>query len=203
MLQPQVRTRLQCEDAAATATFQRGLDLAAKIQSLETKPANGSASRLHNSMEAVTVTQDGARVVYTMQLSCTEQNEVFCARANDDSRLVVFTDDGSEVTLIASSTISKEWDVSQGERINLTGIGAKEKQEGTKASKMVTVPLRLRWALAATMVTGYVVYDAVLPDGIDILVGKPAINRWGSSLTHVTCVWSSPKCRLQLAYHWW
>ena len=150
MLQPQVRTTLQCEDAAATAAIQHGLNLAAKIQSSETKTVDGSASRLQHSKGAVSVTKDGARVVYTMQLSCMEQNEVFCARDTDDNRLVVFIDDGSEVTLIASSTISKEWDVSQGVRINLTGIGNKDKQEGTKASKMVTVPLRLRGALASS-----------------------------------------------------
>ena len=128
MLKPKVRTRLQCETEATTATIRRGLDLAAKIQALETKPADDSASQLQHSREAVTVTKDSARVVYTMQLSCTEQNEVFCARDTDDNRLVVFIDDGSEVTLIASSTISKEWDISQGERINLTGIGDKDKQ---------------------------------------------------------------------------
>ena len=44
---------------------------------------------------------------------------------------------------------------------------------------MVTVPLRLRGAMSATQVTGYVVPDAVLPNGIDILVGKPAIKSMG------------------------
>ena len=98
MLQPKVRTPLQCESEATAATIQRGLDLAAKIQASETKLADDSASKLRRSMAAVTVTKDGARVVYTMQLSCTEQNEVFCARDTDDNRLVVFIDDGSEVT---------------------------------------------------------------------------------------------------------
>ena len=117
--------------------------------------------------------------MYTMQLSCTAQNEVFCAQDNDDNRLVIFVDDGSEVTLIAASVISKEWEESEGERINLTGIGDKTKQEGTKASRMVTVPLKIRGAMTATWVTGYVVPDAVLPDGIDMLVGKPAIESMG------------------------
>ena len=179
MLQPQVRTRLQCEEAEDAAVVQRGLDLATTIQSLETKTADDTGSMPQQGVGAVTVTQEGTRVVYTMQLSCTAQNEVFCARDNDDNGLVVFIDDGSEVTLIANSTVSAEWEVSQGEHINLTGIGDKEKQEGTKASKMVTVPLRLRGAMSATWVTGYVVPDAVVPDGIDILVGKPAIKSMG------------------------
>ena len=171
---------MQCEDADADAMVQRGLELATQIQASETKSADGGASKLQQSIGAVMITKDGARVVYTMQLSCTEQNEVFCARDDDDNRLVLFVDYGSEVTLIAESTISKDWEVSQGENINLTGIGGKKKQEGTKASKMVTVPLRLRGAMAATWVTGHVVSDAVLPDGIDILVGKPAIKSMGT-----------------------
>ena len=112
-----------------------------------------------------------------MQLSCTEQNEVFCARDDNDNRLVVFVDDGSEVTLIAASAVSKEWDTTQGTDINITGIGASSK--GTQASKMVTVPLRLRTAMSETWLTGYVVPDNVLPIGIDILIGKPAIKHMG------------------------
>ena len=112
-----------------------------------------------------------------MQLSCTEQNEVFCARADNDNRLVVFVDDGSEVTLIASSAVSKEWDTTQGTDITITGIGVTNK--GMQASKMVTVPLRLRSAMLETWLTGYVVPDNVLPIRIDILVGKLAIKHMG------------------------
>ena len=57
-----------------------------------------------------------------MQLSCTEQNEVFCARDDNDNRLVVFVDDGSDVTLIAASAVSKEWDTTQCTDITITGI---------------------------------------------------------------------------------
>ena len=112
-----------------------------------------------------------------MQMACTEQNEVFCARDNDNNRLVVLIDDGSEVTLIAASAVSKEWEESQGESIHITGIG--ESKKGTYAASMVTVPLRLRGAMDATWITGYVVPDAVIPDGIDVLVGKPAIKEMG------------------------
>ena len=66
---------------------------------------------------------------------------------------------------------------SQGESINITGIG--ESKKGTYAAKMVTVPLRLRGAMEQTWITGYVVPDAVMPDGIDILIGKPAIKAMG------------------------
>ena len=140
MIEPQLRTRSQCEDAAVQSAVQCGLDLANKIQASAMKPA-GDTAPSNNGLGTVTITKDGDRVVYTMQLSCTEQNEVFCARDNDDNRLVFFVDDGSEVTLIAASVVSKEWEESAGERINLTGIGDKTKQEGTKASKMVTVPM--------------------------------------------------------------
>ena len=81
------------------------------------------------------------------------------------------------MTLIAASAVSKEWDTTQGTDINITGIGASS--EGTQASKMVTVPLRLRTAMSETWLTGYVVPDNVLPIGIDILIGKPAIKHMG------------------------
>ena len=97
------------------SAVQRGLNLANNIQASTMKPAGGTALS-HDGQGAVTITTDGDRVVYTMQLSCTEQNEVFCARDNDDNRLVVFVDDGSEVTLIAASVVSKEWEESAGEQ---------------------------------------------------------------------------------------
>ena len=126
------------------SAVQRGLTLAKGIQTSAMQSDSGTAPSVQGDVGAVTITTDGNKVVYTMQLSCTEQNEVFCARDNDVNRLVVFVDDGSEVTLIAASVISKDWEESEGEHINLTGIGDKEKQEGTQASKMVTVPLRIR-----------------------------------------------------------
>ena len=111
MLEPQLKSRSQCEDAEMQSAVQRGLNLANNIQASTMKPAGGTALS-HDGQGAVTITKDGDRVVYTMQLSCTEQNEVFCARDNDDNRLVVFVDDGSEVTLIAASVVSKEWEES-------------------------------------------------------------------------------------------
>ena len=42
----------------------------------------------------------GRTKVHAMLLTCTAQNEVFCARDDMDNRTVVFVDDGSEVTLI-------------------------------------------------------------------------------------------------------
>ena len=122
--------------------IQRGLQLAEAAQA---SVGNGQPPTHHG---AVTVSTVGSTVVYTMQTSCTEQNEVFCARDNEDNRLVVFVDDGSEVTLIAASAVSKEWDTSQGEGIHITGIG--ESKKGTYAANMVTVPLRLRGAMEET-----------------------------------------------------
>ena len=51
---------------------QRGLQLAEDAKA-NSWVCNGTHSG------AVTVTTVGTKVVYTMQLSCTEQNEVFCA----------------------------------------------------------------------------------------------------------------------------
>ena len=82
MLQPQVRTELQCEDAATTAAIQRGLDLAATIQASEAKPADDSASKLPRSRGAVTVTKDGARVA----CSCCS-----CSTQASSERLLSFT----------------------------------------------------------------------------------------------------------------
>jgi hypothetical protein len=163
------KTNAQYEHTALQAAVQRGITLAQQLQSQDCERKIATSP--------ITVTKKGSQVVYTMQLSCTEQNEVLCARDDNDNRLVVFVDDGSEVTLIAASAVSKEWDTTQGTDITITGIGANSK--GTQASKMVTVPLRLRTAMSETWLTGYGVPDNVLPIGIDILIGKPAIKHMG------------------------
>ena len=170
LLLPKVKSPEQCEMAAMQLAVQRGLRLAeeAKVRASDVRQAPQGG--------AVTIATVGSKVVYSMQMACTEQNKVFCAR-DDDTRLVVFVDDGREVTLVAASAVSKEWEESQGESIHITGIG--ESKKGTYAAKMVTVPLRLRGAMEETWITGYVVSDAVMPDGIDVLVGKPAIKEMG------------------------
>ena len=138
-------------------------------------------------LSTVTITRtrsraEGPKVVYTLQLSCMEQNEVFCTRDEEDNRLVVFVDDGSEVTIIRQSAVSKEWELSEGEHVAITGIGEKkDKHQGTKASTLVTVPLRLRGAMEETWVAGCIVSDAVMPGGADVLVGKSAIKDTGST----------------------
>ena len=160
---------------------QRGIKIACEVQSHEA--GKGRKERLEK-LSTVTITTlqsraEGPQVVYSLQLSCTEQNEVFCARDNEDNRLIVFVDDGSEVTLIRESAVSKDWGKSEGEHITITGIGDNKTKRGTKASGMVTVPLRLRAAMEETWVTGYIVPDAVMPDGVDVLIGKPAIKDMG------------------------
>ena len=75
MLEPQARTPSQCEDAEVQSAVQRGLDLTNNIQASAMKPV-GDTAPTENGMGTVTITKDGDRVVYTMQLSCTEQNEV-------------------------------------------------------------------------------------------------------------------------------
>ena len=59
--------------------IQQGLRLAEAAQA---SVGNGQP-RTHDG--AVTTATVGATVVYTMQTSCTEQNEVFCARDNEDN----------------------------------------------------------------------------------------------------------------------
>ena len=161
--------REPCERDDQRRAVQRGLHLALQLQDKGPTP--------RSSTQGVTITKVGSTTVYTLLLAYTGENEVFCARDNEDNRLVVFIDDGSEVTLVAQSLVSNEWDTHEGEGINITGIGSSKK--GTKASQMVTVPLRLRSAMSESWVTGYVVPDNVLPEGIDILVGKPTIKHMG------------------------
>ena len=67
---------------------------------------------------------------------------------------------------------------------------------------MVTVPLRIRGAMTATWVTGYVVPDAVLPDGIDMLVGKPAIKSMGIKPDSRNMRMEFQEVRQRQAYHW-
>ena len=160
---------------------QRGVKIACKVQSH--KAGMRREERLAQ-LSTVTITTiesraEGPKVVYSLPLSCMEQNEVFCARDNKDNRLIVFVDDGSEVTLIQQSAVSKDWEESEGEHITITGIGENTTNRGTQASGMVTVPLRLRSAMEETWVTGYIVPDAVMPDGVDVLIGKPAIKGMG------------------------
>ena len=131
LLLPKVKSLAQCEETQLQMAVQRGIQLA------EDAKANAGAVRTAPQGSAVTIATVGSKVVYSMQMACTEQNEVFCARDNDDNRLVVFVDDGSEVTLIAASVVSKEWEQSQGESIHITGIG--ESKKGTYAANMVTV----------------------------------------------------------------
>ena len=182
LLEPVVRTPQECEDTELLKAVQRGMDIACTVQSHN---AHDKRKARLEQMSTVTITMtrpraEGLKVVYTLQLSCMEQNEVFCARDDEDNRLVVFVDDGSEVTIIRQSAISKEWELSEGEHVTITGIGEKtDKHQGTKASTLVTVPLRLRGVMEQTWVTGYIVSDAVMPDGVDVLVGKPAIKDMG------------------------
>ena len=110
LLVPVVRTPQQCEDAELLKAVQRGVQIACEVQSHE---AGTRREERPAQLSTVTITTiqsraEGPQVVYSLQLSCTEQNEVFCARDNDDNRLVVFVDDGSEVTLIRQSAVSKD-----------------------------------------------------------------------------------------------
>ena len=123
MLLSKVKSPEQCEEAALKLAVKRGLQLA------EEAKANVGDVRQTPQGSTVTIATVGSKVVYSMQLACTEQNEVFCARDDNDNRLVVFVDDGSEVTLIAASTVSKEWEKSKGDSIHITCIG--ESKKGT------------------------------------------------------------------------
>ena len=123
LLLPKVKSPEQCEEAALQLAVQRGLQLA------EEAKANVGEVRQPPQGSTVTIATLGSKVVYSMQLACMGQNEVFCARDDDDNRLVVFVDDGSEVTLVAASAVSKEWEESQGDSIHITGIG--ESKKGT------------------------------------------------------------------------
>ena len=78
---------------------QRGLQLAHTLQERKLEPPSKA--------QGVTITKEGTTMVYTLHLPYTGENEVFCARDNDDNRLVIFVDDVSEVTLIAQSLVSK------------------------------------------------------------------------------------------------
>ena len=115
--------------------------------------------------------------VYSSAVSCIEQKEVFCARDDEGRQIVVFVDDGSEVTLLKRSMVLKHWARSKGELINITGIGADK--VGTGAAVMVAIPIRFRSYMDVTMLTCYVVPDEVLPCGVDVLVGKPDIKDMG------------------------
>ena len=174
-----VRTPQQCEDAELPKAVKHGMEMACAVQSHE---AGDRRKERLEQLSTVTITQirsraEGPKMVYSLQLSCTEQNEVFCARDDEDNRLVVFVDDCSKVKIVRQSAVSKDWEESEGEHITITGIGeTTNKHQGPKASKMVTVLLRLRSAMEQTWVTGYIGPDAVMSDGVDVLVGKPAIK---------------------------
>ena len=114
---------------------------------------------------------------WVMLLNTMEENEVFCARDDGDRKTVVFVDDGSEVTLIRKGIVQPHWEKTMGNRVRILGVGAN--QDGTKAEATVTVPLRLRHSMEPIGIAGYVVPDDTLPDGVDILVGKPVIKSLG------------------------
>ena len=103
LLELTVKSPEQCEVASMQRAVQRGLQLAEAAQ------ANVGNRKPPTQNGTVTIAMVGSTVVYSMQTSCTEQNEVFCARDNEDNRLVFFVDGGSEVTLIAASAVSREW----------------------------------------------------------------------------------------------
>ena len=72
--------------------MQRGMDMASAVQLTDVHKKR--KARLEQ-VSTVTITRtrtraEGPKVVYTLQLSCMEQNEVFCARDDEDNRLVVF-----------------------------------------------------------------------------------------------------------------
>ena len=114
---------------------------------------------------------------WVMLLNTMEENEVFCARDDGNRKTVVFVDDGSEVTLIRRGIVQPHWEKTMGNRVRILGVGAN--QDGTKAEATVTVPLRLRGSMEPIGIAGYVVPDNTLPDGVDILVGKPVIKSLG------------------------
>ena len=134
--------------------------------------------RQHNADEAALHTHQVAELhVWAMLLNCMEHNEVFCARDDDENKLVIFVDDGSEVTLIRRGAVLKHWETHQGTKINIHGVGTDKK--GTGAQSMVSIPLKLRCAMDTVHMTGYIVPDNALPDGVDVLVGKPIIKSMG------------------------
>ena len=71
----------------------------------------------------------------------------------------------------------KHWGTHQGTKINIHGVGTDKK--GTGAQSMVSIPLTLRCAMDTVHMTGYIVPDNALPDGVDVLVGKPIIKSMG------------------------
>ena len=120
---------------------------------------------------------DSTTDTWVMLLNTMEENEVFCARDDGDRKTVVFVDDGSEVTLIRKGILQPHWEKTMGNRVRILGVGAN--QNGTRAEATVTVPLRLRHSMAQIGIAGYVVPDDTLPDGVDILIGKPVIKSLG------------------------
>ena len=152
-------------------------DYAQQLSRLQ-QDAQRLSQRQHNADEAALHTHQVAELhVWAMLLNCMEHNEVFCARDDDENKLVIFVDDGSEVTLIRRGAVLKHWETHQGTKINIHGVGTDKK--GTGAQSMVSIPLKLRCAMDTVHMTGYIVPDNALPDGVDVLVGKPIIKSMG------------------------
>ena len=87
LLVPMVRTPQQCENAELLKAVKHGMEIACAVQSHEAD--NRRKERLEQ-LSTVTITQiqsraEGPKVVYSLQLSCTEQNGVFCTRDDEDN----------------------------------------------------------------------------------------------------------------------
>ena len=128
-LPPAYSTAMQRADEEFQQAIEQGRLIAQQVREVPMRAPQGCPTNK--------IVQVNGVSVYSSAVSCIEQNEVFCARDDEGRQIVVFVDDGSEVTLLRKSMASKHWARSKDELINITGIGADNTPKQPRSKKDV------------------------------------------------------------------